>query len=205
MPLCTRPGCGADFSDPGPCTHHAGAPVFHEGLKSWSCCAETNKPVLEFDQFLALPPCATEPQHSDVKRKKEETKPAAAKEEPAKPAQQKDTAAPLSGAALASAQALAAPRSKAAAPPKPAEPKPEEQDPLDADATLAQGAACKRSGCKATFEGGKRDREKEECNYHKGVAVFHEGSKVSLCTRQDEGGAPSQLSFIAEPSLVSAH
>lgn len=29
--------------------------VFHEGLKSWSCCKEKNKPVMEFDQFMAIP------------------------------------------------------------------------------------------------------------------------------------------------------
>lgn len=29
--------------------------VFHEGLKSWSCCNEKNKPVMEFDQFMAIP------------------------------------------------------------------------------------------------------------------------------------------------------
>jgi hypothetical protein len=29
--------------------------VFHEGLKSWSCCADVNKPVLEFDEFMKIP------------------------------------------------------------------------------------------------------------------------------------------------------
>ena len=29
--------------------------VFHEGLKSWSCCDTVNKPVLEFDQFMQIP------------------------------------------------------------------------------------------------------------------------------------------------------
>jgi hypothetical protein len=28
--------------------------VFHEGLKSWSCCNTVNKPVLEFDQFMQI-------------------------------------------------------------------------------------------------------------------------------------------------------
>jgi hypothetical protein len=28
--------------------------VFHEGLKSWSCCNEVNKPVLDFDDFLKI-------------------------------------------------------------------------------------------------------------------------------------------------------
>lgn len=29
--------------------------VFHEGLKSWSCCSDVNKPVMEFDQFMTIP------------------------------------------------------------------------------------------------------------------------------------------------------
>lgn len=28
--------------------------VFHEGLKSWSCCADVNKPVLEFEAFMKI-------------------------------------------------------------------------------------------------------------------------------------------------------
>lgn len=29
--------------------------VFHEGLKSWSCCADVHKPVLDFDEFMNIP------------------------------------------------------------------------------------------------------------------------------------------------------
>ena len=31
--------------------------VFHEGLKSWSCCQDVNKPVLDFDSFMKIPVC----------------------------------------------------------------------------------------------------------------------------------------------------
>lgn len=77
MPRCTRKGCGREFEQDGTdgCVYHAGAPVsldrsrrvppgcrqswqvFHEGLKSWSCCSDVNKPVLEFDEFMKLPVC----------------------------------------------------------------------------------------------------------------------------------------------------
>jgi hypothetical protein len=161
--------------------------VFHEGLKSWSCCNETHKPVLEFDQFLAIPPCASAEAHSDVKPKKPEPKaaPAAAPSSTAngstevfgaaapKPVTQ--PAAPLSAAALAAAAKQAK---------QEAVEKPEEQDPPEADGSaIAAGAPCKRAGCSAKFEGGKRDRAAEKCTYHKGTAIFHEGSKVS--ERQD--------------------
>ena len=36
-------------------TNAASLQVFHEGLKSWSCCNIVNKPVLEFDQFMQIP------------------------------------------------------------------------------------------------------------------------------------------------------
>ena len=28
--------------------------VFHEGLKSWSCCNTVNKPVLDFEEFTKI-------------------------------------------------------------------------------------------------------------------------------------------------------
>lgn len=33
--------------------YHIGAPVFHEGIKSWSCCSAAT--FLEFDAFMAHP------------------------------------------------------------------------------------------------------------------------------------------------------
>jgi hypothetical protein len=77
MPRCTRKGCRQEYAEnsSGGCTYHSGTPVsctlfqlgkvttnsrlnrqvFHEGLKSWSCCSDVNKPVLEFDEFMKIP------------------------------------------------------------------------------------------------------------------------------------------------------
>jgi hypothetical protein len=77
MPRCTHKGCGKDYdtahNSDGSCVYHPGAPVsrrltrrqfyphckphqvFHEGLKSWSCCSDANKPVLDFDEFMRIP------------------------------------------------------------------------------------------------------------------------------------------------------
>uniref|UniRef100_A0A452DKM9 Integrin subunit beta 1 binding protein 2 n=1 Tax=Capra hircus TaxID=9925 RepID=A0A452DKM9_CAPHI len=41
-------------SDATPCTYHPGAPQFHEGVKSWSCCGIQ---TLDFGAFLAQPGC----------------------------------------------------------------------------------------------------------------------------------------------------
>ncbi|KAL4258476.1 Chord-domain-containing protein [Pleurotus pulmonarius] len=65
MPTCSRNGCKKDFEEStgGPCIHHPGAPVFHEGLKSWSCCQDVNKPVTDFDDFLKITGCSTADSH----------------------------------------------------------------------------------------------------------------------------------------------
>ena len=59
MTRCTHKGCSKDYDPannaPDSCTYHSGAPVFHEGLKSWSCCQTVNKPVLDFDEFMQIP------------------------------------------------------------------------------------------------------------------------------------------------------
>ena len=47
-----------------------------------------------------------------------------------------------------------------------------EQD--SADAVPADGARCKRLGCAVNFENGLQ-REAEECSFHPGVPIFHEG------------------------------
>ena len=41
---------------PHACTFHPGGPVFHEGLKGWSCC---KKRVVDFEEFMAIEGCAT--------------------------------------------------------------------------------------------------------------------------------------------------
>lgn len=62
--------------------------------------------------------------------------------------------------------------------------KPKEVEEQEDDETdeISAGSTCKRNRCKATFAGGKRDKAAEDCRYHKGTAIFHEGSKVcSTC------------------------
>ena len=59
MARCTHKGCSQEYdpenNGPESCTYHPGAPIFHEGLKSWSCCSDVNKPVLDFDEFMQIP------------------------------------------------------------------------------------------------------------------------------------------------------
>lgn len=59
--ICQRKGCGkakVDVSDEedyeGTCEHHPGCPIFHEGMKYWSCC---NKKTTDFNDFLKQKGC----------------------------------------------------------------------------------------------------------------------------------------------------
>ncbi|KAK6645104.1 hypothetical protein RUM43_001380 [Polyplax serrata] len=57
---CKNRGCKATYTDSDscttPCIHHPGVPVFHEGLKFWSCC---KKRTTDFAVFLEQVGCET--------------------------------------------------------------------------------------------------------------------------------------------------
>lgn len=57
---CKNGGCSVSYEGPhtndAMCTYHPGCPVFHEGLKFWSCC---QKRTTDFNTFLNQPGCTT--------------------------------------------------------------------------------------------------------------------------------------------------
>ncbi|KAM4565284.1 cysteine and histidine-rich domain-containing protein 1 [Fundulus diaphanus] len=57
---CKNTGCKTVYEGPDTdmevCTHHPGAPVFHEGYKYWSCCCIK---TTDFDAFLDQKGCTT--------------------------------------------------------------------------------------------------------------------------------------------------
>ncbi|CAG9863642.1 unnamed protein product [Phyllotreta striolata] len=69
---CKNGGCGATYQGPetnsSTCTYHPGVPIFHEGLKYWSCC---QKKTTDFNVFLNQVGCET---GSHVWKKDEEEK-----------------------------------------------------------------------------------------------------------------------------------
>lgn len=71
----------------------------------------------------------------------------------------------------------------AAQPPRatPSPAPPEEEDDEDG-VVVPEGAGCKRRGCGIVFKGGAR--EGEECVYHPGMPLFHEGSKGYTCCKR---------------------
>ncbi|KAM4611629.1 cysteine and histidine-rich domain-containing protein 1 [Polymixia lowei] len=58
---CKNTGCKTVYQGPETdleiCTHHPGAPVFHEGYKYWSCCCIK---TIDFNAFLDQKGCSTD-------------------------------------------------------------------------------------------------------------------------------------------------
>ncbi|KAM0792252.1 hypothetical protein ACM66B_004946 [Microbotryomycetes sp. NB124-2] len=192
MPTCTRKGCGKQF-DPSDnseasCVFHPGFPVFHEGLKSYSCCKDQpgHRPVTDFDDFIKIPGCATG-SHST--------------EKPVEPATAAIAASNPSGLSVkpssTTANGTKVYGSAGSLPPLPAAPGPSsstkladaakpkstefviEQD--DPEVEVTRGMTCQRKSCNQTYDG--QDRTDDECEFHAGVPIFHEGSKGWSCCK----------------------
>ncbi|KAJ1833308.1 hypothetical protein LPJ63_002864 [Coemansia sp. RSA 2711] len=170
MQNCTRNGCGQSYdpaaNDPMSCQYHPGKPEFHEGLKGWTCC----KPrVHSFDDFLEIGGCklgphSNEPKHKDDPFKADLT--------------QYDDVLPEPQPAATQAAAAATPVAAAARAP---EPELIDEDP--AGAIVAAGAKCKRNGCNAEFVSVDQSQGADQCQFHPGRAVFHEGTKGWTCCK----------------------
>ncbi|KAF1788789.1 CHORD domain [Phytophthora cactorum] len=65
---CVNYGCQQEYvvaeNTETSCKHHAGAPVFHDASKYWSCCPKDVK--YDFDSFLKVPGCVVSA-HTDIK------------------------------------------------------------------------------------------------------------------------------------------
>ncbi|KAF9068646.1 chord-domain-containing protein [Rhodocollybia butyracea] len=180
MPRCTRKGCGKEFSEDSTeiCTFHPGAPVFHEGLKSWACCSDTNKPVLDFDEFMRIKGCVETDRHTN-EVPETESPAVTSPNEPEKETKKSDsTYVPV-----------AAPSMLPKAVPAPSLPPPpivEEDD--DLSVSITPGTTCQRKGCGVVFVSDEENRlgesEGTRCTYHPSPPIFREGSKGYLCCKR---------------------
>jgi hypothetical protein len=138
------------------------------------CC----KPrVLTFDEFLTIPPCTTG-KHSTV-----DDTPAPPPKAQALEASNIVAAAPIPAPVPVTrplAPSLAAAQATPSVTPKPEPPEDESDDP---DAQIPPNATCKRRGCSKSKDD-KVSREEEECVYHPGIPLFHEGSKGWTCCKR---------------------
>ncbi|KAG0229075.1 hypothetical protein BGW42_001796 [Actinomortierella wolfii] len=197
MPVCTHRGCEKNYDEETntdtSCTFHPKGPIFHEGLKGWSCCS---KRVVSFDEFLKIPGCSVG-RHTDAPR---DDAPVPSPNAPSAADVSVEPAhVDASGKEVYGAPA-AAPPPKA---PSPVLPTPghhgippatpaaapaveeiEEED--DLSVPVPAGKTCKRRGCGQTYVSEEESRGANvTCQYHPGTPVFHEGSKGwSCCSRK---------------------
>ena len=138
------------------------------------CC----KPrVLTFDEFLTIPPCTTD-KHSTVDDTPAPQPKSAAADDAA-------PRVPVPVSALAAADEPGrAPQAAPATVPEVSPPEPETEDD-DPAVTIPAGANCRRRGCGKKLEGAPpASRDGEECIYHPGIPIFHEGSKGWTCCKR---------------------
>ncbi|KAJ1799216.1 hypothetical protein LPJ59_001987 [Coemansia sp. RSA 2399] len=172
MPTCTLNGCGQEYdeaaNDAMACQYHPGNPVFHEGLKGWSCC----KPrVHSFDEFMEIKGCKLGPHSHEPKNKEDPFKADLTKHDDVLPPDAPQTDAPKP-------VPTEAPQTVA---PKANEPIAIDEDPEGV--AVATGATCKRSGCSAAYESEDKSHGVGQCQFHPGTAVFHEGTKGWTCCK----------------------
>ncbi|KAJ7470271.1 HSP20-like chaperone [Mycena latifolia] len=180
MTRCTRKGCGREFSEDSSesCTFHPGGPVFHEGLKSWSCCSEVYKPVLEFDEFLKIPGCTQTERHTNEAPQVEAPKPSSTN--------LTMTEAGSDGKEVYSSSNTQNQRIEPVATAVVRPTVIEEED--DLNTSVSVGTACKHNGCGVAFVSDelnrKGDGEGTVCTYHPSPPIFREGSKGYLCCKR---------------------
>ena len=177
---CYNRGCGQRFigedNHSTACQHHPGSPVFHEGLKGWTCCS---KRTSNFSDFLEFPGCE-KGLHNPVKP-----------DPPEKPAQEEvPDILPVSQSESRVAMPKPAPRptSPVVLVPLIAKIDPSLMEQLEltrqskTESSEEQKQSCQNGNCKAQKKNGEVDDS--NCVYHSGSAIFHEGLKFWSCCQK---------------------
>ncbi|KAF9049317.1 chord-domain-containing protein [Hymenopellis radicata] len=188
MPLCSRKGCGKEYEDGSEeaCIFHSGAPVFHEGLKSWSCCSDVNKPVLEFDEFMKIAGCMKTERHTSDKPKVDASKAPTSPNNLTMSTAEDGKEVYTSGAPPkpATAASNASQVASSSAP----EPVPVVDEEDDITISVLPGKTCLRKGCGVAFISDEVNRYGDGagtvCTYHPAPPIFREGSKGYLCCKR---------------------
>jgi len=214
MYTCQRIGCDAVYdprdpeltNPPGCCRHHPGAPLFHEGNKSWTCCGRKSH---DFSLFMDIAGCATG-RHTQRKPPKPATaNVSSARGSDAAPTKIEARAAGDESASkreecnrcrsgffcadhAASAEAQAAfgltglesagpPSSERGVVDDAADEKEDEKKPREqVDPHLER--TCRNVGCGEKFT--EAENENDSCRFHPGPPIFHERKKGWACCDQ---------------------
>ncbi|KAI5670180.1 hypothetical protein M9H77_10544 [Catharanthus roseus] len=188
---CQRIGCYATFTEDdnpeGSCTYHDSAPVFHDGMKEWSCCKKRSH---DFSLFLEIPGCKSG-KHTTEKPVLTKVAPSPRKPSPAvipeKNVSSKETCPRCRQGFFCSEHGSQARDMN----PKPSKvtnsesepPSMQEAQPAPAPVKkiidINQPQICKNKGCGETFK--EKDNHDTACNYHPGPAIFHDRMRGWKC------------------------
>ncbi|EEF51498.1 cysteine and histidine-rich domain-containing protein RAR1 [Ricinus communis] len=178
---CQRIGCNATFTDDdnpeGSCQYHDAGPIFHDGIKEWSCCKKRSH---DFTLFLEIPGCKTG-KHTTEKPVLSKTTPS-----PKKP-----ISAPAAAMATNLSSKESCPRCKQGffcsdhgsqvKQPAPARSSASQgsSGPRTKIVDINQPQTCRNQGCGKTFK--EKDNHEIACSYHPGPAVFHDRLRGWKC------------------------
>lgn len=186
---CQRIGCDATFTVDdnleGSCRYHDAGPIFHDGMKEWSCCKKRSH---DFSLFVQIPGCKT---GKHTTEKPVLTKPAPS---PRIPTPYSVVSGPTATTAAASKETCSRCRQGFFCSDHGSNPNPK---PTDAQAVASvdetvpatpaprrvfdinERQVCKNKGCGQTFT--EKDNHETACSYHPGPAIFHDRMRGWKC------------------------
>ncbi|KAA8539840.1 hypothetical protein F0562_026532 [Nyssa sinensis] len=179
---CQRIGCDAMFTEDdnpeGSCRYHD-APLFHDGMKEWSCCKKRSH---DFSLFLEIPGCKTGKHTTEkpVTKAVTTSKKPIPTRGPATDALSKEACARCRQGFFCSEHGTQAremnPKPSNTVAVTPAESNTDVQEALSAPTKkivdINEPQICRNKGCGKTFR--EKDNHDTACNYHPGPAVFHD-------------------------------
>ncbi|CAN6447572.1 unnamed protein product [Victoria cruziana] len=185
---CQRIACDAMFTEddnPGGCCRYHEGPIFHDGMKEWSCCKQRSH---DFSMFLQIPGCKTGkhttekpvtkaapspnkpiPQPSAVKTVSDAVKGSCARCRQrffcsdhgthVRQIVSNHSVKPLANPVNSIANTTVPPRAKVV--------------------DINEPQVCRNKGCGMTFR--EKDNHEVACAYHPGPAIFHDRMKGWKC------------------------
>jgi len=177
---CQRMGCDATYDEAnnpeGCCVYHPGAPLFHDGVKQWTCCKQRSH---DFSIFLSIPGCRRGKHTQERPQTMQQTAAASA----AKPTPLPRKLGQGSTGEEATSREQC-PRCRQgffcsdhlqetdATDPKPERKVTQEMDPMAFQ-------TCRHPGCGKKFQ--EKSNHQRACHYHPGPPVFHDRKRGWKC------------------------
>lgn len=161
------------------CIFHPGAPVFHEGYKSWSCCS---KKTTDFTEFLNIKGC-TKGKHNPEKPPEPEKPPPSSDEVVVSGGAKPPTMASRCDVPMVKLNVVTTPSLQQALALHDPNKQADNAENTESNDTIEPGTACLNNGCAKTYQG--EATLAEMCHFHPGNPIFHEGMKYwSCCERK---------------------